>query len=104
MSKYVILRLNSKLSPYSPDKGKPFYELFFHTNTKYENNEPYFSASLNKKTVIKHSIRKEDLPNLLKLAQNHIPSYGKRKEIKRGKIFVLKVNSTKLEAIINLYK
>lgn len=104
MSKYVILRLNNKTNPYTSYKGKPSYGLFFHTNTKYANNEPYFSTSLNKKTINKYSINKEEIPSMLKLAQNHVPSYGKRKEVKRGKIFILKVNSPKLETIINLYK
>lgn len=104
MSKYVILRLNKKPSQYSTDKGKPFYEIFCHTNTKYDNNEPYFSASLNNNFINRYSIYKEDLPIILKLAQNHIPSYSKVKESNQGKIFVLKTNSHKLKAITKLYK
>lgn len=104
MSKYVILRLDKKPSPYSTDKGKPFYQIFCHTDTKYDNNEPYFSASLYKYQIKKYAVDKADLPKLLKLAQNYIPSYSKIKESKQGKIFVLKTNSPKLEAIRNLYK
>lgn len=104
MSKYVILRLNKRLNPYSTYKEQPFYELFCHTSTKYINNEPYFSASLDRHVTNKHAVDKKDLPTILKLAQNHIPSYGKIKNSKQGKIFVLKTNSPKLEAIRNLYK
>jgi len=102
MSRYVILRLNYKPKPYSGCKDKPFYELFYHTHTKYESNKPYFSAEITK--IGKYSIEKEDLPAMLKLAQNYKSNFSGCKYSKEGKIFVLKTNSLKLKEIINLYK
>lgn len=102
MSKYVILRLNHKPNPYSGKRHLPFYELFNHTSTKYANNEPYFSANIGEKQCKFYSIEKQDLNNILKLAQNNI-SAGFKKDSKKGRIFVLKLNSTKLKHILINY-
>ena len=100
MSQYIIIRKHHKTSPYSGQKSKVFYEFFTHVNTKFANNEPYFSSILYNDSVC----TKEQLPTLLNLAQNHITSYRRqpKKESKSGHIFVLKLNSPKLQAILAL--
>ena len=102
MSKYVVMRLNYKPNPYTGKSHLPFYELFNHTSTKYKNNEPYFSANISRKHCEFHSVEKEDIDRILKLAQNNI-SHGFKKDSKKGTIFVLKLNSPSLKHIITNY-
>lgn len=92
MSKYVILGIPKKDDKYIK---KPI--LFFHTNTKYPNNEPYFSTAVIEYSINKYAIEKEKVPEILKLAQGK--SYScKRKNTKYyEKIIVLKTNSPKLK-------
>ena len=99
MSKYIILALPNS-------EEKEFYTnntvalTFFHTNTKYPNNEPYFSSLFNEYVIEKYAVSKEDLPRILKLAQGK--SYAcKRRNTKNYKIIVLKLNSLKLKALLN---
>ena len=103
MSKYVIIL----------EKNKPIYLgngrtqkhcLFFHTNTKHEDNKPYWSLSFLKHYIKKYSIEKEMIPCLLKLAQNHKYNFNDKRTGKIGKIFVLKINSPKLKSIIESCK
>ena len=102
MSKYVVMRLNYKPNPYTGKSHLPFYELFNHTSTKYSNNAPYFSANISRKHCEFYSIEKQYVKILLKHAQNNISS-GFKKDSKKGKIFVLKLNSPKLKHIISNY-
>ena len=103
MSKYVVMRLNYDQNPYSGKSLLPLYELFNHTSTKYPNNEPYFSANIKLSRCKFYSVEKEDIDRILKLAQNNI-SDGFKKDSKKGKIFVLKLNSPDLKYIIkNFY-
>lgn len=96
MSKYVILGIPKKENKYTRTKAT----LFFHTNTKFPNNEPYFSSAVNQYYINKYSIEKHQIPEILKLAQGK--SYScKRKNTKYyEKIIVLKVNSPKLKQYI----
>ena len=102
MSKYIVMRLNYKQNPYTGKSHLPFYELFNHTSTKYSNNEHYFSANISRKHCEFYSIEKKDINKILKLAQNNI-SHGFKKDSKKGKIFVLKLNSLSLKHIITNY-
>ena len=103
MSKYVVMRLNYDPNPYSGKSHLPFYELFNHTSTKYQDNEPYFSANISRGHCVFYSIEKKDIDRILKLAQNNI-SHGFKKDSKKGTIFVLKLNSPSLKHIIkNFY-
>lgn len=106
MSKYVIIKKSFGKNPYSGKKHLDFYTLWFHEVTKYENNEPYFSAALNMGHCMAYSIHKKDIAKILKQAQNHISKYNKqhKKESKQGHIFVLKLNSPKLKDIIKYCK
>ncbi len=106
MSKYVIIQKSYSKNPYSNKQDKDFYTLWNHTVTKYKDNEPYFSASLNMRHCMAYSIHKKDIAKMLKQAQNHISKYNKqhKKESKRGHIFVLKLNSPKLKDIIKYCK
>ena len=104
MSKYVVLRV-SENNPYLGKMHLKLYELLLHTNTKFPNNEPYFSSIVNSKSCLSHSVEKNQIAQLLKLGQNHISSFGHKKySKKKGKIFVLKLNSQKLKEIISLMK
>lgn len=96
MSKYVILGIPKKENKYTRTKAT----LFFHTNTKYPNNAPYFSTLVNEFAINKYAVDKDKLPEILKLAQGK--SYScKRKNTKYyEKIIVLKVNSPKLKQYI----
>lgn len=99
MSKYIILGI-----PKGEYEDKNVVALtFFHTITKYQNNEPYFSAIFNENVINKYSIKKENIPAILKLAQGK--SYGcLRKNTKYKKIIVLKLNSTKLKKLLEREK
>ena len=99
MSRYVILRLNNETNPYAGKDGQPFYELFTHWNSKFGEDHPYFSANLSKNAVFAQSVTKKELPAFLKQAQNFICPFNKTKYSKKGKIFVLKMNSPKLNFI-----
>ena len=96
MSKYVILGI-----PRKDDKYTKNATLFFHTNTKYPNNEPYFSSAMTEYGINKYAIKKDQIPEILKLA--HGKSFScKRKNTKYyEKIIVLKVNSPKLKQYLN---
>lgn len=97
MSKYVILGIPREENKYTRTKAT----LFFHTNTKYPNNEPYFSSAVTEYQIDRYSIEKNQIPEILKLA--HGKSYGcKRRNTKYyEKIIVLKVNSPKLKQYLN---
>lgn len=102
MSKYVVMRLNYKPNPYTGKSHLPFYELFNHTSTKYQDNAHYFSANISRKHCEFYSVEKEDIDRILKLAQNNI-SHGFKKDSKKGTIFILKLNSPSLKHIITNY-
>lgn len=106
MSKYVIIKKYYGKNPYSGKQDKDFYTLWTHTVTKYKDDEPYFSASLNMRHCIAYSIHKKDIAKMLKQAQNHKNTYKKqpKKESKKGHIFILKLNSPKLKDIIEYSK
>lgn len=106
MSKYVIIKKSFSKNPYSGKGHLDFYTLWFHTVTKYENNEPYFSANLDMRHCMAYAIHKKDIAKMLKQAQNDTKNYNKQpnKESKRGHIFVLKLNSQKLKDIIKYCK
>lgn len=96
MSKYVILGI-----PKEDDKYTKKATLFFHTNTKYPENAPYFSTLVNQFQINRHSVEKHQVPEILKLAQGKSYS-SKRKNIKYyKKIIVLKVNSPKLKQYLD---
>lgn len=92
MSKYVIIGI------YPPDiyDKKESYTIFFHTKTKYKDNEPYFSGNISRQSVSYYAVEKEQVPNLLKIAQNQLFRTNAKKNVKRINIFVLKTNSPKL--------
>ena len=96
MSKYVILGI-----PRKDDKYAKNATLFFHTNTKFPNDEPYFSSAVTEYQVNRYAIEKDQIPKILKLAQGR--SYScKRKNTKYyEKIIVLKVNSPKLKQYLD---
>ena len=100
MSKYVILIKFNKTSPFLHNLGQDYFCMYFHTRTKLKDNEPYWSADLTQGDF--YSISKEDLPAKLKQAQNTLQSRGKQpiRAGKRGKIFVLKLGSSKLKGSI----
>jgi len=77
-----------------------YYSMYYHTNTKLVDNEPYWSLNLLQGE--RFSISKEDLPSKLKEAQNLLSSSKKQpiRTGKKAKIFVLKLNSPKLKEII----
>ena len=106
MSKYVIIQKSYDKNPYSGKEDKDFYCLWSHTVTKYQNNEPYFSANLNMKRCIAYAIEKKDIANMLKQAQNFKSKNNKqqKKESTQGHIFILKLNSPKLKDIIEYCK
>lgn len=106
MSKYVIVKKSNNSNPYSGKEDKDFYTLWFHTKTKYENNEPYMSADLSEQSCKFYAIEKKDVPSMLRQAQRHINKYRKQpiKQTKSGHIFVLKLNSPKLKDIIEYSK
>ena len=96
MSKYIIVGV------YPPDRydHKETYTIFFHTKTKYRENEPYFSTNVSRKTVDYYAVEKDQIANLLKIAQNQVYRPDVKKNVKRMHIFVLKTNSPKLEKYI----
>ena len=96
MSKYAILGI-----PREDDRYTKKATLFFHANTKYPNNKPFFSTVVTEYTINKYAVEKDKVPEILKLAQGK--SYScKRKNTKYyEKIIVLKVNSTKLKQYLN---
>ena len=73
----------------------------FHTNTKYPENAPYFSTLVNQFQVNRHSIEKDKLPAILKLAQGKSFSCKRRNTKYYEKIIVLKVNSPKLKQYLD---
>lgn len=96
MSKYVILGI-----PREDDKYTRKATLFFHTNTKYPENAPYFSTLVNQFQVNRHAIEKDKLQAILKLAQGKSFSCKRRNTKYYEKIIVLKVNSPKLKQYLN---
>lgn len=99
MSKYVII-LEENKPIYLGNNRTQKHCLFFHTDTKYENNAPYWSLSMYKYQIDKYAVEKDRVPYLLKLAQNHKHKFNNKRTGKTGKIFVLKTNSPKLKSII----
>lgn len=97
MSKYVILGIPKEENKYTRTKAT----LFFHTNTKYPNNEPYFSGALSEYNINKYSIKKYQIPGILKLAQGKSYSCKRRNTKYYEKIIVLKVNSPKLKQYLD---
>jgi hypothetical protein len=71
MSKYVIIQKSYNKNPYSNKPDKDFYTLWTHTVTKYKDDEPYFSASLNMRHCIAYSIKKENIAKMLKMFYNN---------------------------------
>lgn len=96
MSKYVMLGIPRKKNKYARNAT-----LFFHTNTKYPENAPYFSTALTKYAINKYAIEKDKVPEILKLAQGKSYSCKRRNTKYYEKIIVLKVNSTKLKQYLN---
>lgn len=101
MSNYVIFKENVYIKQNNVENKE--YELFFHTQTKYPDNYPYFSTNVSR--YVEYTITKENLPQMLKMAQNFIP-YGrvdnrKKDKNRKTKIFVLKENSPKIKEILN---
>ena len=96
MSKYVILGI-----PRKDDKYTKNATLFFHTNTKYPDNEPYFSTAVTEYAINKYSIEKHQIPEILKLAQGKSYSCKRRNTKYYEKIIVLKVNSPKLKQYLD---
>ena len=88
MSKYVVLRV-SENNPYLGKTHLKLYELLLHTNTKFPNNEPYFSSIVNSKSCLSHSVEKNQIDKLLKLGQNHISSFNHKKYSKKKNLFFL---------------
>ena len=96
MSKYVILGI-----PRKDDKYTKNATLFFHTNTKYPENAPYFSTSLTMYYINKYAIEKDQIQEILKLAQKKSFSCKRKNTKYYKKIIVLKVNSPKLKQYLN---
>lgn len=96
MSKYVMLGTPRKKNKYARNAT-----LFFHTNTKYPENAPYFSTLVNQFQVNRHAIEKDKLQAILKLAQGKSFSCKRRNTKYYEKIIVLKVNSPKLKQYLN---
>jgi len=94
MSKYLIFG-----KYWDEQRQKYEHTVWFHTNTKYPNNEPYFSGDI-PRGIRRHQIEKKDLENQLKCAQAS-KSYKGKRHTKYYKIFVLKANSSKLFRILN---
>lgn len=99
MSKYIILKKSFKRTIMSKTRSLS-YTVYCHTNTKYKDNEPYWSLDLNMATF--YAVDKDRIGSLLKEAQNLIldRKFVPKKSTKDGKIFVLKLNSPKFKAII----
>lgn len=101
MKKYVILKKYHKPYELSATR-KQHYALYFHTKTKLENNEAYWSLDTSRRKQEKYAVTKEQLPALLQQAQNQIRLSRKviKKSASDGKVFVLKINSPKLLSIL----
>ncbi len=100
MSKYIIIKKYHKPIELGLNRVAN-YCLYFHTNTKYVNNEPYWSLDTSRSKQEKYAVTKEELPALLKQSQNMIRLSRKviKKDSSDGKVFVLKLNSPKLTEI-----
>ena len=96
MSKYVILGI-----PREDGKYTRKATLFFHTNTKYPNNEPYFSSAMTKYGINKYAIKKDQISEIWKLAQKKSFSCKRKNAKYYKKIIVLKVNSPKLKQYLD---
>jgi len=102
MSKYVIIKKYDKPFYLGSDKEESHYALYYHTRTKLLNNEPYWSMDTNRYKQVMYAVTKEQVPALLKQAQNLIRHSRNtiKKASSNGKVFVLKLNSKKLAYIL----
>ena len=102
MSKYVIIKKYDKPFYLGSDKEQSYYALYYHTRTKLLDNEPYWSMDTSRCKQEMYAVTKEQLPALLKQAQNQTRISRKTiiKTSSDGKVFVLKLNSKKLAYIL----
>ena len=70
ISKYVIIKKSFSKNLYSGKGHLDFYTLWFHTVTKYENNEPYFSANLDMRYCMAYAIHKKDIAKIVEISDS----------------------------------
>ena len=77
-----------------------YYSIYFHTKTRYVDNEAYWSLDLSQAKAF--TISKTAIANKFKEAQTSLTSM-KRQPIRVGKVsklFILKINSSKFQQIL----
>lgn len=98
MSKYIII---GKLRQ---EDGLGHYYILFHTHIKCESNVPYLDSNLTRENAEYYAISKENVPHFLRIAQN-IKTSGRRVSYsKLFNLFVIKLNSPKLQQFIQYNK